>query len=32
MLKASDAVWFALPKEIAAYYTALPSELQLHAS
>lgn len=32
MLKASDAVWFALPKDIAGYYAALPSELQLHAS
>jgi hypothetical protein len=32
MLKASDAVWFALPKDIAAHYAGLPPELQLHAS
>jgi allantoinase len=32
MLKAGDAVWFALPKQIAAHYAALPAERQLHAS
>ena len=32
MLGAGDAVWFALPKQIASHYAALPAEQQLHAS